>query len=94
MQHLPTVPDEIINYFIENFGENQQKIILIEECTELQKEMCKQLRKDTHENKQHIIEEMAHVLFSMQTAMKILNITTEDIQKEFEKKYQKYNLKE
>ena len=57
--------DIILNYFqvlsdaIETFGEQKQLVVALEELSELQKEICKELRGDG--NLDHIAEEMADV---------------------------------
>lgn len=90
--NLPVVPNEIADSLINHSGVITQKIILIEECSELQKELCKNIRNiythndDSKNRKLTVTEEMAHVLFSMQVVMKTFGITPEDLEREFQKK--------
>ena len=60
------------------------KTIVIEELSELQKEVCKDLRGD--ERREEIKEEMADVYICLQMLKEIYNFSDEDLEKMYERK--------
>lgn len=91
---LPSIPDGFANMLICEHGATMQSIVLIEECTELQKELCKNQRRlgaNKPTNKAAIIEEMTHVLISMQVTMAAMDITEEEIRAAFAAKIAEYS---
>lgn len=82
------IPKEFIDKIIFSFGKKNQDVVLIEELSELQKEITKSMR--GKEDKNHIVEEMAHCIISIQMCMKTHEITNEMIQNEIDKKIRKY----
>ena len=60
------------------------KTIVIEELSELQKEVCKYLRGD--ERREEIKEEMADVYICLQMLKEIYNFSDEDLEKMYERK--------
>lgn len=79
---------ELIRKSIETFDQSTQDLILIEEMTELSKELLK--RRRGHQNDAGVKEEMSHVLVSLYVVKSILGITDEDIENEAKRKCQKY----
>lgn len=77
------VMDDIIN---KNPG--IQEVLLFEEMSELQKELCKYLRNKGSFN--HLVEELAHVLICIRQICKIYNISMIDLQNEIDKKTNEY----
>lgn len=65
-----------------SFGEN--KTIVIEELSELQKEICKDLR--GYERREEIKEEMADVYICLQLLKEIYGFTDEELQEEYNRK--------
>lgn len=80
---------DCINNRFQSFG---QENILIEEMAELTKAICKKRRADYEGQSTHaaVVEEMAHVLCSIEIVAKVWNITSGDIRKEINKKCEKY----
>lgn len=58
---------EILETALSAYGSEIQRIVAIEELSELQKELCKSLRGQT--DKQHIAEEIADVQIMMEQMM-------------------------
>lgn len=79
---------ELVNKSAENFDPATQDLILIEEMTELTKELLKRRRGKS--NAECIKEELSHVLISLRVVMLILGITDEDLENEAKKKLEKY----
>lgn len=69
--------DDILKQIIQIFGEQHQMILVTEECSELIKEISKNLRGEN--NKNNIIEEAADVLIMIRYLQLILNISDEDL---------------
>lgn len=91
---LPSIPDGFAEMLVREHGAAQQDMVLIEECSELQKELCKSQRKrNKHlpDNKAAIIEEMSHVLISMQVNMHARGITQSELEDAFNAKIAEYN---
>lgn len=86
------IPEDHIQKYIELFGCNpiEQIDILQEECAELIKALSKYKRNIgfyTHTDpKENIIEELTHVAISSEIVAKLLDIKSEDIRKEVDKK--------
>lgn len=69
---------EQLQLFINYFGEKYQKVLLFEEMSELQKEVCKELRGKG--DIPHIAEELADVYIMLQQMQLIYGITDEQIE--------------
>ena len=69
---------------LEKFGSISELIITVEELSELQKEVTKQLRNEG--KMENLVEEMADVYIVMEYLKMIFAITDDDINKEVEKK--------
>ena len=82
------ISNDFINKCIEHFGTKGQLDILQEECAELIKACSKVKRENALEN---LIEELTHVAISSAVVSNIYGITKEDIQKEVDKKANKYS---
>lgn len=67
---------DVLKKAIEVYGENMQKVVAIEECSELIKEFCKRLR--GQDNKLHIAEEIADVEIMLEQLKIIYNLNSED----------------
>ena len=80
--------EDFLTYIINKYGEQQQDIVCIEELSELQKELTKSLR--GKENRQHLIEEIAHCYISIDMIKKTHNINIDEINKEIKKKINEY----
>lgn len=80
--------EKFLTYIIDKYGIQQQDIVCIEELSELQKELTKSLR--GKENRQNIIEEIAHCYISIDMIKKTHNISMNEIDKEIEKKINEY----
>ena len=71
---------EIIDTYkqaIELYGEHAQKLMAIEEMSELTKEICKDFRGKL--NREHLIEEMTDVLITMDQMMIMYEISVNEI---------------
>nr|DAY42970.1 MAG TPA: nucleoside triphosphate pyrophosphohydrolase [Caudoviricetes sp.] len=62
---------------IETYGVRAQKLMAIEEMSELTKEICKDFRGKL--DREHLIEEMADVLITMDQLMIMYEISGEEI---------------
>jgi hypothetical protein len=80
--------ENFLTYIINKYGIQQQDIVCIEELSELQKELTKSLR--GKENRQNIIEEIAHCYISIDMIKKTHNISMNEIDKEIKKKINEY----
>lgn len=81
---------EIIDTYkqaIETYGEKAQKLMAIEEMSELTKEICKDFRGKL--NREHLIEEMADVLITMEQLMIMYKISDREIQQMYERKIER-----
>ena len=58
---------------LEMFGETSQKVMVVEEMSELIKELCKELR--DRGNVEHIAEEVADVEITLEQIKQIYNIS-------------------
>lgn len=79
---------KLVSKSVENFDKSTQDLILIEEMTELTKELLK--RRRGCQNDECIKEELSHVLISLNVVKTVLGITDEDIENEAKKKLEKY----
>lgn len=71
---------EIIDTYkkaIETYGEKAQKLMAIEEMSELTKEICKDFRGKL--NREHLIEEVADVLITIDQLIMMYEISEEEI---------------
>lgn len=78
---------DLIEIIVEKYGTKLQDVILIEELSELQKEMTKYIRGKGVLS--HMTEEIAHCLTSIHVAMYIHGISENDVKKEIDKKREK-----
>ena len=89
------ISNDFINKCVEHFGEKGQLDILQEECAELIKACSKYKRAknawEQYECIKDMTEELTHVAISSAVVSKLLNIDEQDIQKEVDKKAEKYN---
>lgn len=77
----------ISQFVVDTYDKNSQDLILIEEMSELTKELLKKRR--GKDNREQIIEEMAHVYISLNVVKNILNITDNEINNQIELKENK-----
>ena len=68
---------EIFNKAISTYGEKAQKLMAIEEMSELTKEICKDFRGKL--DREHLIEEMTDVLITMDQMMIMYEISVNEI---------------
>lgn len=73
-----------INLILNSQSVDVNKTIVIEELSELQKEICKDLR--GYDRKEEIKEEMADVYICLQLLKEIYNFSDEDLEKMYERK--------
>lgn len=81
---------EIIDTYkqaIDLYGEKAQKLMAIEEMSELTKEICKDFRGKL--DREHLIEEMADVTITIDQLMMMYKITFEEIQKVRKRKFER-----
>ena len=78
---------EQLQLFINYFGEKYQKVLLFEEMSELQKEICKDIR--NKRNIEHIAEELADVYIMLQQMQLIYGITDEQIEQVVQEKIER-----
>lgn len=83
------ISDNFIEQCVEHFGSEGQLDILQEECAELIK-ACSKVKRGKENSLENLKEELAHVAISSAVVTNILGITKEDIQKEVDKKANKY----
>lgn len=69
------------------YGEKAQKLMAIEEMSELTKEICKDFRGKL--DREHLIEEMADVLITMEQLMIMYKISDREIQQMYERKIER-----
>ena len=84
------ISDNFVKQCVEHFGSEGQLDILQEECAELIK-ACSKVKRGKVDALDNLKEELAHVAISSGVVAIILGITNEDIQKEVNKKADKYN---
>ena len=73
-----------IKLLLENQSVDVNKMIAVEELSELQKEICKDLR--SFDRREEIKEEMADVYICLQLLKEIYNFSDEDLEKMYERK--------
>lgn len=76
-----------IDKAIEKYGDKQQKIVAIEEMSELTKEITKDLRGDANIN--NIVEEMADVHIMLMQLQKMYNINLQTLFEKIEFKLER-----
>lgn len=76
--------NEDIKILLENQSVDVNKTIVIEELSELQKEVCKDLR--GYERRLEIKEEMADVYICLQMLKEIYNFSDGELEKMYERK--------
>ena len=69
---------------IKTYGEKAQKLMAIEEMSELTKEICKDFRGKL--NREHLIEEMADVTITIDQLMMMYGISGNEIEQMRERK--------
>jgi hypothetical protein len=81
---------EIIDTYkqaIELYGEHAQKLMAIEEMSELTKEICKDFRGKL--DREHLIEEMADVTITIDQLMMMYGISGDEIEQMRERKIER-----
>ena len=73
-----------INLILNSQSVDVNKTIVIEELSELQKELCKDLR--GYDRREEIKEEMADVYICLQLLKEIYNFSDEELKKMYERK--------
>jgi NTP pyrophosphatase (non-canonical NTP hydrolase) len=74
---------------VELWGTTAQLLMLIEETTELNKEIYKTLRGDNVRS--HVVDEMADVIIMIDQTRLIMNITQEEVQEAVDRKLIRLN---
>ena len=72
---------------IDLYGEKAQKLMAIEEMSELTKEICKDFREKP--NRENLIEEMADVLIMLDQMLLMYKISGDEIQQMRERKIER-----
>ena len=72
---------------IKTYGEHAQKLMAIEEMSELTKEICKDFRGKL--NREHLIEELADVTITIDQLMIMYEISGNELQQMCEKKVER-----
>lgn len=72
---------------IDLYGEKAQKLMAIEEMSELTKEICKDFREKL--NRENLIEEMADVLIMLDQMLLMYKISGDEIQQMRERKIER-----
>lgn len=75
------------NKAIALYGEEAQKLMAIEEMSELTKEICKDFRGKL--DREHLIEEMADVLITLDQMLLMYEISDKEIQQMRERKIER-----
>jgi NTP pyrophosphatase (non-canonical NTP hydrolase) len=78
----------LVSKSVDNFDKSTQDLILIEEMSELTKELLK--RRRGAKNDDCIKEELSHVLTSLYVVKAVIGISDEDVEREAKKKLEKY----
>ncbi len=77
--------DAVIDEMLNKYGKENQSVILIEEMSELTKELVKNIRgKDNYDC---LVEEMAHVMLSLSVVARVLDIRNSDLRRKLHKKF-------
>nr|DAR81385.1 MAG TPA: nucleoside triphosphate pyrophosphohydrolase [Caudoviricetes sp.] len=75
------------NKAIELYGEKAQKLMAIEEMSELTKEICKDFRGKL--DREHLVEEMADVMITLDQLMIMYEVSTYEIWQICERKMER-----
>ena len=75
------------NKAIELYGEKAQKLMAIEEMSELTKEICKDFRGKL--NREHLIEEIVDVIITVDQLMMMYEISGDEIEQMRERKFER-----
>lgn len=86
----PETFEEKIKLLLNSQSDIENKAIIIEELSELQKEITKDIRKKL--NKEHLLEEIADVIIVLHMAKEIYNISESELEEWVNKKMER-NLK-
>ena len=86
----PETFEEKIKHLLNSQSDIENKAIIIEELSELQKEITKDIRKKL--NKEHLLEEIADVIIVLHMAKEIYNISESELEEWVNKKMER-NLK-
>lgn len=78
---------DIYKQAIDTYGVRAQKLMAIEEMSELTKEICKDFRGQL--NREHLIEEMADVTITLEQLMIMYKISGDEIQQMRERKMER-----
>ena len=78
---------EIFNKAISTYGEKAQKLMAIEEMSELTKEICKDFRGKL--DREHLIEELADVTITIDQLIMMYEISGKEIQQMCERKMER-----
>lgn len=87
--------EEVIRQMLSKFGEDSQIDVAIEEMSELTKELIKYKRSKIHSrekqasSREHVIEEIADVVFMLDYLVEIFGIDLEELQKTITEKAQR-----
>lgn len=83
-----SLENNLINQLIDKFGKDRQVMQTLEEFSELQKELLKNINRNK-DNKKEILEEFVDVTFMLKQIKAIYNFTDKEIQEELEHKLSK-----
>ena len=75
------------NKAIELYGEKAQKLMAIEEMSELTKEICKDFRGKL--NREHLIEEIVDVIITIDQLMMMYEISGDEIEQMRKRKFER-----
>ena len=75
------------NKAIELYGKKAQKLMAIEEMSELTKEICKDFRGKL--NREHLIEEIVDVIITIDQLMMMYEISGDEIEQMRERKFER-----
>lgn len=83
-----SLENNLISQLIEKFGKDRQIMQTLEEFSELQKELLKNINRGK-DNKKEILEEFVDVTFMLRQIKAIYDFTDKEIQEELEAKMSK-----
>ena len=78
---------DIYRQAIETYGVRAQKLMAIEEMSELTKEICKDFRGKL--NREHLIEEIVDVIITIDQLMMMYEISGDEIEQMRERKFER-----
>ena len=78
---------KIYKQAIKMYGEKAQKLMAIEEMSELTKEICKDFRGKL--NREHLIEEIVDVIITIDQLMMMYEISGDEIEQMRERKFER-----